>query len=90
MGRVRGREKGRGEVGELFLEGLGLVRPGGGPEEEAMPGAEAQQAGRECRCVYEEGRSQEDVEKRGEHTEREGDDGSKKQRSDGHRNIAQR
>ena len=48
-----------GEEGELEEGGVcfscsdffGLVRPGGGPEEEAMPGAMAQQA-RRCGCVY--------------------------------------
>ena len=34
----------RGEGEGDFLGGFGLVRPGGGPEEEAMPGAKAQQA----------------------------------------------
>ena len=51
--RVGGEDRGKGKGRETFSEDLGLVRPGGGPNEEAMPGAKAQQAGGECECVYE-------------------------------------
>ena len=34
-----------------FPEVFGLRRPGGGPDDEAMPGAKAQQASREKGCV---------------------------------------
>ena len=83
MGKERGEEADR-EWGDWreSLEVFGLERLGGGPEREAMPGAEAQQAGKRCRCVYEEGRSRGDVRRGRKHTERRGDDGSKKQRSD--------
>ena len=53
-----------GEGWRVSLEVFGLVRPGGGPEEEAMPGAKAQQAGGGCMCVYREEKSQEDVRER--------------------------
>ena len=37
------RVGGKGDLEDLF-EDFGLDRPGGGPDEEAMPGAKAQQA----------------------------------------------
>ena len=63
---------------------LGLGRPGGGPDEEAMPGAEAQQAEEKvgvCVCVKVR-RSQEGVGRRLSTLRGKGDDGGKSQRGD--------
>ena len=61
---------------------FGLVRLGGGPEEEAMPGAMAQQAAEECGCVMRRERSQGEVEREGKHTKWEGGGDGRKSRSD--------
>ena len=53
--REGGEEGGELEELEGFLD-LDLGRPGGGPEEEAMPGAKAQQAKWRGGSVYWEGR----------------------------------
>ena len=69
--------------GQGALEVFGLDRPGGGPDEEAMPGAEAQQAKGKvgvCVCMGEEiarGSEGEVNTLRGR-----GDDESRSQRSD--------
>ena len=56
-GGVRGQGRGKLEDLEGLFGVLGLDRPGGGPKEEAMPGAVAQQAGgKMCVCRREENR----------------------------------
>ena len=78
-GGVRGQGKGRLEGLEGLFGVLGLDRPGGGPEEEAMPGAVAQQArGKVCVCRREENREGMLRGERG-HTRKEGEDESKRQ-----------
>ena len=67
--------------GEGGLEFLGLPRPGGDLEEEAMPGAEAQQAGEELGVCICKGKSQGDEGEGGNTLRGEGDDGGKRSRS---------
>ena len=83
MGRV-GRNEVKAEEWELggALGVFGLGRPGGGPEEEAMPGAKAQQAERGICVCGDEGNHKRMWRGERAHTEREGGDGSKSQRSD--------
>ena len=59
-----------GEDCKGSLEVLGLGRPGGGPEREAMPGAEAQQAREEVGVFMKKG-NRERMWGGGENTQRE-------------------
>ena len=70
---------GEGDLEDLF-EDFDLDRPGGGPDEEAMPGAEARQAeGKVGVCIWVR-RSQGEVSEGLNTLRGRGDDGGKKQR----------
>ena len=55
-----------------FCGEFGFLRPGGGPVEEAMPGARLDRQQEVGECVYEEERSQETLGREGTHSERRG------------------